>query len=101
MSLLGYVTIRVCALGYVHVTIRVYCIPTDLSKDSSRTLCLQLLVLLLPPAHHNVLYQLLQFLSVIAHTIDNKMDAHNLSVVFAPTLFFDIKCVSNSTFNNY
>ena len=73
--------------SYLFIHIEVKC-------DITRTLCLQLLILLLPPTHHMILSNLLQFLSIISHTEESKMNAHNLSVVFAPTLFFDTKCVS-------
>lgn len=69
-----------------------YAQASEVKCDITRTLCLQLLILLLPPTHHMILSNLLQFLSIISHTEESKMNAHNLSVVFAPTLFFDTKC---------
>lgn len=55
--------------------------------DSKKTLCLQLLVLLLPPTHHVALSHLLGLLSTVAQCQENRMDAHNLALIFAPTLF--------------
>eukprot|EP00911_Craspedida_sp_UC1_P000071 UC1_evm1s60 len=50
---------------------------------------LQLLVLLLPPAHRACLRELLEFLCQVAsHSDQNKMGLANLAVVFAPTLFY-------------
>ena len=51
------------------------------------TRCMQLLTLLLPPAPPLVLQHLLELLSVTAAAPRSKMDAANLSLVFAPTLF--------------
>lgn len=45
-------------------------------------------MLLLPPTHRIVAQHLLQLLSLIASSATlSKMDAHNLALVFAPTLF--------------
>ena len=46
-------------------------------------------MLLLPPSHHTVLSHLLHLLSIISHTEESRMNAHNLAVIFGPTLFFD------------
>lgn len=67
---------------------------TELRSDDKRTLCLQLLVLLLPPLHHTALAGLLSLLCIVAQCQESKMDAHNLAVVFAPTLFCNCKTVS-------
>lgn len=58
---------------------------------------------LLPQAHHNTLFVLLQFLSKVAQyssdsiskdgkivQIGNKMDSNNLATVFAPNLLHNI-----------
>jgi hypothetical protein len=62
-----------------------------MASDVKRTLCLQLLMLLLPPTHHIILTHLLHLLSLISQSHDSKMDAHNLALVFGPTLFFNTK----------
>ncbi len=50
---------------------------------------LQLLVMLLPPVHRDVLMTLLRFLALVAANHEhNKMSLSNLAVVFAPTLFY-------------
>lgn len=54
---------------------------------------LQLLMLLLPPVHRVVLQHLLDLLSQVTKA-DNKMDAHNLSLILAPTLFLAARSVS-------
>ena len=49
---------------------------------------LQLLMLMLPPSHRIVAQHLLQLLSLVASAATrSKMDARNLALVFAPTLF--------------
>ena len=48
---------------------------------------LQLLMLLLPPVHRVVLQHLLDLLLQVTKSPENKMDSHNLSLIFAPTLF--------------
>lgn len=58
-----------------------------LSTTAATTKSLQLLMLLLPPLHRLVAQHLLQLLSYIASCTQSKMDAHNLALVFAPTLF--------------
>ncbi|XP_019862863.1 PREDICTED: rho GTPase-activating protein 19-like [Amphimedon queenslandica] len=55
--------------------------------DEKRMLCLQLLMLLLPPTHHIVLTHLLHLLSIVSHSETSLMTPHNLAVVFGPTLF--------------
>ena len=64
-------------LQYVHVDM----------DDEKRMLCLQLLMLLLPPTHHIVLTHLLHLLSIVSHSETSLMTPHNLAVVFGPTLF--------------
>ena len=62
------------------------CSPA-LSTPAAMTKSLQLLMLLLPPSHRIVAQHLLQLLSFVASCAQSKMDAHNLALVFAPTLF--------------
>ena len=64
------------------------CFYSEFSEASKKTLCLQLLVLLLPPASHMALSHLLVLLSSVAKCQENKMDPHNLALIFTPSLFF-------------
>lgn len=52
-------------------------------------------MLLLPPSHRLVLQHLLEFLTLVAACQENKMDVHNLAIIFAPTLFLSSKSVSH------
>lgn len=63
------------------------CVYTGLTDPAAITKCLQLLMLLLPPAHRIVMQHLLQLLSLVASCTQSKMNEHNLALVFAPTLF--------------
>lgn len=56
-------------------------------EGEKRMLCLQLLMLLLPPTHHIVLTHLLHLLSIVSQSESSLMTPHNLAVVFGPTLF--------------
>lgn len=69
---------------------------TALSCESSKICCLQLLTLLLPPVHRVVLQHLLELLSEVARFPENLMDAQNLALVFAPTLFLASRYVSEA-----
>lgn len=77
----------------VHLSLCYHSISTysiyhaGLSTTAATTKSLQLLMLLLPPLHRVVAQHLLQLLSYIASCTQSKMDAHNLALVFAPTLF--------------
>ena len=63
-------------------------VAADLASQAATTKSLQLLMLMLPPSHRIVAQHLLQLLSFVASSADrSKMDAHNLALVFAPTLF--------------
>ncbi|CAI7993300.1 Rho GTPase-activating protein 19 [Geodia barretti] len=65
-----------------------YMQTSDLASPGATTKSLQLLMLMLPPSHRIVAQHLLQLLSLVASSAArNKMDAHNLALVFAPTLF--------------
>jgi RhoGAP domain. len=55
-----------------------------------------LLTLVLPPSHLNMLAYVMQFLNQISSQCSqNKMNAHNLSVVIAPNI---MPCTSRNTF---
>ena len=65
--------------------------PPDLSAPGRS---LQLLMLMLPPSHRVSLQHLLELLAQVArHHHETKMDAHNLALVFAPTLFLGSRTV--------
>ena len=51
-------------------------------------------MLLLPPVHRVILQHLLDLLFQVTRSPDNKMDSHNLSLIFAPTLFLAVRSVS-------
>ena len=65
-----------------------------LASESSKVCCLQLLMLLLPPINRGVLQHLLDLLSQVARQPENLMDAQNIGLVFAPTLFLASRHVS-------
>ena len=56
---------------------------------------LRTLFLLLPPLNRFLLKKLIELLAVVADNLDNKMDAYNLGVVFAPNII----CTRQVTFN--
>lgn len=60
---------------------------SDLKDRQRRLEIIQGLFIMLPKAHLDVVIYLLQFLSEISQTEENQMDAKNLAVCFAPTLF--------------
>lgn len=69
-----------------------YLQAADLSAALRMTQCLQLLTLMLPPHNRVVLQHLLELLSSVAsYEESSRMDAHNLALVFAPTLFWSSK----------
>ncbi|KAL5471588.1 hypothetical protein EMCRGX_G029716 [Ephydatia muelleri] len=68
-----------------------YIQAADLSVALRMTQCLQLLTLMLPPQHRMVLQHLLELLSSVASYEESRMDAYNLALVFAPTLFWSSK----------
>ncbi len=68
--------------------------PPALPSPANALRCLQLLMLLLPPVHRVVLQHLLDLLCQVTKAApDNRMDAHNLSLIFAPTLFMASRSV--------
>ena len=70
------------------LTVPLLLVAVDLASPGATTKSLQLLMLMLPPSHRIVAQHLLQLLSLVASSAArNKMDAHNLALVFAPTLF--------------
>jgi Rho GTPase-activating protein 18/28/40 len=69
--------------------IEVFACTQQFDDASLQLLALQLLVLLLPTIHQECLQLILDFLGQVAQNCaSNKMGLSNLSVVFAPTLFF-------------
>ena len=82
---------------YTH---KLFCFLTALSPPS-KTRCIQLLMLLLPPSHRIVLQHLLDLFSQVICSSQSRMDALNLALVFAPTLFLATKSVQKSCFKLY
>lgn len=85
MQTAGRVGVRLSVYYHSISTYPIY--HAGLSTTAATTKSLQLLMLLLPPLHRVVAQHLLQLLSYIASCTQSKMDAHNLALVFAPTLF--------------
>ena len=69
--------------------IEMFTLAPQLNPPEQRLYAMQLLVMLLPPVNRYCLRVLLDFLALVASQHEyNKMTVTNLSVVFAPTLFY-------------
>ncbi|XP_008400396.1 rho GTPase-activating protein 28 isoform X2 [Poecilia reticulata] len=71
-----------------HTHLSTFCSVLGVSSEVHQVQALQLLLLLLPEAHRNMLRALLLFLrKVVSHQDHNRMSLWNVSMVMAPNLF--------------